>query len=136
MIAWIGPIRFFTSFRVEIINDPHYGKVKMSTMDLYDGATDLEEHLGIYKAQMHVQHVDDAVYCRYFSATLKGVAQSWFNGFAPGSVSCFHDLVDRFVSQFIASHKERRTSIHLSKMKQRPQESLTDFSNASTRRRS
>jgi len=48
----------------------------MPTVDLYDGTTDPEEHLGVYKAQMYVQGVDDAAYCRYFPATLKGVAQS------------------------------------------------------------
>jgi len=46
----------------------------MPTLDLYDGTTDLLELLGVYKAQMYVQDVDDASYCRYFPATLKGVA--------------------------------------------------------------
>jgi len=55
------------------------------------------------------------------------VAQSWFNGLAPGSITCFQDLANKFVSQFIVSHKERRTGIHLSKIKQGPQESLAKF---------
>jgi len=59
---------------VEIINAPRYGKIKMPTVDLYDGTTDLEEHLAVYKAQMHVQDIDDTAYCRYFPTTLKGVA--------------------------------------------------------------
>ena len=42
-------------FSVEIINVPRYGKVKMPTVDLYDGTTDPEEHLGMYKAQMYVR---------------------------------------------------------------------------------
>lgn len=46
----------------------------MSTVDLYDGNTDPEEHLGLYKAHMYVQDVDDATYCRYFPATLEEVA--------------------------------------------------------------
>jgi len=44
-----------------------------------------------------------------------------------GTVTCFRDLADKFVSQFIASRKERRISIHLSKIKQGPQESLVEF---------
>jgi len=32
----------------------------MPTVDLYDGTTDPEEHLGVNKAQMYVQDVDDA----------------------------------------------------------------------------
>jgi len=89
----------------------------MPMMDLYDGTTNLEEHLGIYKAQMYVQDMEDATYCRYFPATLKGVAQLWFNSLPPGTITCFQDLADKFVSQFTASWKERMTSIHISKIK-------------------
>ena len=76
---------------------------------------------------MYVQDVDDAGYSRYFPATLKGVAQPWFNGLPQGIATCFEDLANKFVSQFIASWKEKRTSIHHSKMKQGPQESLAEF---------
>jgi len=48
----------------------------MPTVDLYDGTTDPEEHLGVYKLQMYVQDMNDMAYCHYFPATLKGVAQS------------------------------------------------------------
>lgn len=89
----------------------------MPIVDLYDATIDPEEHLGVYKAQMYIQDVDDDTYCRYFLATMKGVAQSCFNSLAPRSVSCFQDLADRFVSKFITSRKERRTSIHLSMIK-------------------
>jgi len=59
--------------------------------------------LGIYKVQMYVEDVDDVAYSCYFPATLKEVAQSWFNGLAPGTIFCIRDLADRFVSQFIGS---------------------------------
>ena len=112
----MGTIPFSYPFSLEIINAPRYGKVKMPTVELYDGTTDLEEHLGVHKAQMYIQDVDNAAYCCYLPATLKGGAESWFNGLAPGSVSCFQDLSYRFLSQFIASRKKRQTSIHLSKI--------------------
>jgi len=76
---------------------------------------------------MCVQDVDDATFCRNFPVTLKGVTQSWFNGLAPRTISCFQDLANKFVSQFIASWKEKRTSIHLLKIKQGQQESLAEF---------
>jgi len=60
----------------------------MPALDLYDGTANRKEHLGVYKAQTYVQDVDDAAYCRYFPATLKGVVQSWFNGLPPGSITC------------------------------------------------
>lgn len=48
--AWAGPVPCSTPFSAEIVNTPRCGKVKMPTMDLYDGTTYLEEHLGVYKA--------------------------------------------------------------------------------------
>ena len=71
--ARMGLVPFSTPFSAEIINALRCDKVKMPTMDLYDGATKLEEHLGVYMAQMYVQDVDDAAYCQYFPATLKRV---------------------------------------------------------------
>ena len=46
----------------------------MPSVDLFDGTTDPDDHLDVYKAQMYVQDVDDATCCRYFPATLKGIA--------------------------------------------------------------
>jgi len=45
---------FSTPFSAKIINAPCYRKVKMPTVDLYDGTRDPKEHLGAYKAQMYV----------------------------------------------------------------------------------
>jgi len=58
-----GPVLFCTPFSAEIVNVLHYGKVKMPTVDLYDGTTDPEEHLGVHKAQIYIQDVDNAAYC-------------------------------------------------------------------------
>jgi len=67
---------FSTPFSVEIINALRFMKVKMYTVGLYDGTTDAVKHLGVYKAQIYVQDVDNTACCRYFLATLKGLAQS------------------------------------------------------------
>jgi len=100
-------LSFSTPFSAETINDPCYAKVKMPAIDLYVGTTDPKEHLRVYKAQMYIQDVDDATYYHYFLATVKGVRQSSFNGLAPKTISCFQDLADKFISQFIASRKEK-----------------------------
>jgi len=47
-VAWSGPVPFSTTFSIEITNALCYGKVKAPTMDLYDGNTGPEEHLGVY----------------------------------------------------------------------------------------
>ena len=70
--ARTGLVIFSTLFSAEVINATRYEKVKMPTVDLYNGTTDLKEHLGVHKAQMYVQDVDDEAHYRYFPATLKG----------------------------------------------------------------
>ena len=39
-IALMGPLPFSALFSAEIINAPRYGKVKMPTVDLYNGNID------------------------------------------------------------------------------------------------
>ena len=76
MAARTGSVPFSTPFSVEVINAPTFGKVKMPNLELYNGTMDPDEHLGVYKTQIYIQDVDDIAHCQYFSATLKGVAQS------------------------------------------------------------
>jgi len=65
-----------TPFNAEIINALRYEKVKMPTMDLYDGTTNPEEHLGVYKAQMYCKAWMTRHTVAIFLPSLKGVAQS------------------------------------------------------------
>jgi len=76
-----------TPFNREILEVPRLNKVKMPSIELIDETTDPDDHLDVYKAQMYVQDVDNATYCRYFPATLKGIAKKWFNGLLNGSVA-------------------------------------------------
>ena len=75
---------YVTPFSREILEAPRLSKVKVPSVDLFDGTTDPDDHLDVYKAQMYVQDVDDATCYRYFPATLKGIAQKWFNGLQGG----------------------------------------------------
>jgi len=107
---------YVTPFSREILEAPQLSKVKVSSVDLFDGTTDPDDHLAVYKAQMYVQDVDDATCCRYFPATLKGIAQKWFNGLPRGSVTSFFQLAELFSAHFVASKKEKKTSIHLARI--------------------
>jgi len=78
---------FSTPFSRAIIEASHPKKVRMPTIDPFDRTTDLANHLDVYKAHMYVQDIDDATCCRYFLATLKGIAQKWFNGLPDGSIA-------------------------------------------------
>jgi len=76
---------------------------------------------------MYVQDMDDATCCRYFRATLKGIAKKWFNGLPNGIVASFFQLVGSFSAHFFNSNKEKKTSIHLAKIRQRRGEDLKEY---------
>jgi len=118
---------FVTPFSREILEAPRLSKVKMPSVDLFDGTTYPDDHVDVYKAQIYVQDVDDATCCRYFPATLKGIAQKWFNGLPRGSVSSFSQLAELFSAHFVASKKERKTSIHLARIRQQRGEDLKGY---------
>ncbi|XP_056690237.1 uncharacterized protein [Spinacia oleracea] len=63
-----------TPFSQEIMNTPRRDKVKVPTIEPFDGTTDPEEHMAAYAAQMNVQTGCGATWCRYFPTTLKGLA--------------------------------------------------------------
>jgi len=109
---------FATPFSREILEAPRLSKVKMPSIELFDETTDLDDHLDVYKVQMYVQDMDDPTCCRYFPATLKGIAQKWFNGLSCRSITCFFQLAEMFSAHFIVSKKEKKTSIHLAKIQQ------------------
>jgi len=78
---------FSTPFSRAILEAPCLSKVKMPYVEPFDGTTNPDGHLDVYKAQMYVLDMDNATCCRYFSATLKGIAQKWFNGLPKGSIT-------------------------------------------------
>jgi len=69
-------LTYVTPFSREILEVPRLSKVKMSSIDLFDGTTDPDDHLNVYKAQMYVEDVDDVTCCRYFPAMLKALPRS------------------------------------------------------------
>jgi len=90
----------------------------MPSIELFDGNTDSDDPLDVYKAQIYVQDVDDATCCRYFPSTLKRITKKWFNGLPNGSIASFFQLAEWFSAHFIASKREKKTSIHLAKIRQ------------------
>ncbi|XP_010682015.2 uncharacterized protein LOC104896925 [Beta vulgaris subsp. vulgaris] len=106
---------------------PPFPKVKLPTIDPFDGTTDPDDHLSAYKHQMYVHTVDDATWCKNFAATLKGVAQKWFSNLPPNSVNNFIELSCLFTSHFVANPQEQKISIRLGKIIQGPREALRSF---------
>ena len=118
---------FATPFSREIIEVPRPKKAKMPSDEPFDGATDPDDHLDVYKAQMNVYDVDDAMCCRYFLATLRDIAQKWFNSLPNGSITSFLQLAKLFSTRFVAGKRERKTSIHIAKVQQAKGEDLKEY---------
>ena len=47
--------------------------------------------------------MDNAIWCKNFPATLKGVAQIWLNNVPPNLVNNFTELSYLFTSHFVAN---------------------------------
>ncbi|XP_010665631.1 uncharacterized protein LOC104882911 [Beta vulgaris subsp. vulgaris] len=109
------------------MESPPFAKVKLPTIEPFVGTTDPDNHLSAYKHQMYVQAVDDATWCKNFPATLKGVVQNWFNNISPNSVNNFTKLSILFTSHFVSNRQEHKTSMHLGKVIQGPNEALRSF---------
>ncbi|RDX67130.1 hypothetical protein CR513_54022, partial [Mucuna pruriens] len=50
---------------------------------------------------------DDAISCKLFLGTLRGVAMQWFAGLLPRTIHTFNDLATIFMSQFATNHAKR-----------------------------
>uniref|UniRef100_A0A803MT92 Retrotransposon gag domain-containing protein n=1 Tax=Chenopodium quinoa TaxID=63459 RepID=A0A803MT92_CHEQI len=109
----LGIVKNITPFSQEIMNTPISPKVKIPTLDPYDGKTDPTNHLNAYKAHMGVQIGCEASWCRFFPTTLKGIAYTWFNNLTTGSIRTFDMLATQFKKHFIAGSRQTKTSVHI-----------------------
>ncbi|XP_027150352.1 uncharacterized protein LOC113750589 [Coffea eugenioides] len=76
---------------------------------------------------MRLQTAADALRCKTFPMFLKGKAQLWFQGLAPGSIRSFAELARQFAAQFVSSKTYSKNATHLMAIKQKPDESLRNF---------
>lgn len=82
-------------------------------IELYDGTTNLEDHIASFCCHMYLQDVDNPMWCRCFPSTLKGVVQQWFNNLPNGSIRCFNDLNRQFCTYFVMNKHERKTNMYV-----------------------
>ena len=99
----------------------------MPPMATYDGAGNPREHILNYKTLMELQTLSDALVCKVFPTMLTGPARAWFNSLEVESIRSFGDLVNVFISQFIAGVPADRKTNYLETVKQRRNESLREY---------
>ncbi|GFZ01116.1 hypothetical protein Acr_14g0007510 [Actinidia rufa] len=96
-------------------------------LGVYEGKTDLMDHLDSYKKLMLLQGYSDEVMCKAFSATLKGLARSWFRKLSPGTIDSFSDLSKLFVVNFMSCRTRQKNASYLFTIHQKEAKSLKDY---------
>ena len=78
-------------------------------MNLYDGSTDPDEHLNIFKTQMTLYTIDRTVWCKVFPTSLREGPLGWFFDLPPNSIASGMpqiDLIRRPPCPFLTSNKK------------------------------
>jgi len=111
----------------EIITTPLPDKWRGLTIKLYDGSTDPDEHLNVYKTQMTLYTTDNNVWCKVFPTSLQGELLTWFTELPPNSIDDFDLLAAKFFTQYATSRPHHMSSMSLLAVQQEKGESLRIF---------
>jgi len=114
-------------FTDDIIVAPLPDKWRGLTMTFYDGSSDPDEHLNIFRNQMTLYMIDQTVWCKVFPTSLREGPLGWFTGLPANSVTNFKVLETKFTIQYATSRPHRTSSMSLLNVKQEKGESLRTF---------
>jgi len=62
------------------------------TFTMYNGRTNLMEHVSHFNQRMTVHSENEALMCKVFLSSLGLVAMRWFDGLGAGSIDSFKEL--------------------------------------------
>ena len=71
------------------------------TFTIYNGRTDLVEHVSHFNQRMVVHSKNEALMCKIFPSSLGLVAMRWFNDLRANSIDSFKKLTRAFNARFI-----------------------------------
>ena len=95
-------------------------------LEQYEGMTDPEDHLAYFLNTLQLHNFSDAIMCKLFASSLKGVARSWFSQLPTGLIKTSNQLASHFRAHFMANRKAERDYSYLFSIKQKNNESLKD----------
>ena len=75
---------------------------------MYNGQTDLVEHVSHFNQRMIVHSKNEALMCKVFPSSLEPVAIRWFDGLGGSSIDSFKDLTRTFRSHFVTCNRVHR----------------------------
>ena len=98
----------------------------MSSFAMYDGSSNLYDHMLHFNQAMILNAGDDRLLCKVFPASLKGPALAWFHKLPRGSINTFGELWATFISQYLCSVRQKGNISSLQSILKREDESIWD----------
>ncbi|CAL9012804.1 unnamed protein product [Prunus brigantina] len=98
-------------FTEDILKAKKPVKFTQPKFKLFEGTTDLIEHIYHFQQQMVLEGDDEALLCKLFPSSLSGSALIWFRSLKPRFIGGFTQLCEMFISQYICNQKRRKNGV-------------------------
>ncbi|XP_031264686.1 uncharacterized protein LOC116123039 [Pistacia vera] len=106
-------------------------KFTIPNMKSYDGTTDPDDHIVLYKQWMFTFSIPralrEACMCKSFGSSLSSPTLQWYTNLPNCSIDSFAQLIDTFVEQFASSKKLEKLSADLYRVYQKRGEPLKEY---------
>ncbi|RWW66298.1 hypothetical protein BHE74_00026350 [Ensete ventricosum] len=96
-------------------------------LEAYDGSSDPTEHVATFHMQMTFYGTSNAIMCRAFPTTLRGITRGWYSRLPPSSIHSFDQLAREFDGYFLSSARPKPTAASLLGMRQKEEEHLGQY---------
>ncbi|PWA94888.1 reverse transcriptase domain-containing protein [Artemisia annua] len=99
----------------------------LTNLKMYDGLSDPDDHLTVFMGTMDIHKLPEPAWCRFFHIALSGAARFWYDNLMPGSIDNFHELKDKFRSNFFQQRRFQKTQAEILGIRQRHDEPLRSY---------
>ena len=97
------------------------------TFTIYNGNTDLVEHVSQFNQRMAVHSKNEALMCKVFPSSLGPAEMRWFNGLKTDSVDSYRQLNQAFSSHFVTNSRAPQPLSALLSLSMRDRETLKTY---------
>nr|XP_023884049.1 uncharacterized protein LOC111996321 [Quercus suber] len=103
-------------------------RFQQPTFTIYNGKTNLVEHVSQFNQRMAIHPKDEALMCKVFPSSLGPMAMRWFNGLKTNSIDSYRQLTQAFGSCFVTNSRAPRPLSTLLSLSMHDGETLKAYS--------